>query len=107
MTPPRPRVRPALDLAFAVLLLAADAAACLMAVLMMGLRGLGWGAPPDFGPPPFDWVPVGWFAALAAAVAATGWALRSHGWRAAAWTQLGAAGLLALGTAAATVSSGG
>ncbi|GHF88831.1 DUF6234 family protein [Streptomyces filamentosus] len=89
------RVRPALDVSFAVVVLVADALCTLMTMVLAALRNMGAADPRHPRPAPVDWVPVWWFAGLAAVVAVTGWALRSHGWRAAGGTQLCAAGLLA------------
>ncbi|MFD4372813.1 hypothetical protein [Streptomyces sp. NPDC058486] len=105
MTSPRPPGRPALDVALAVLALAADVLAALAVMVVTAARGLGRGAPQGPGPYPADWAPVWWFAGLTALVAVTGRVLWRRGLRAAAWTQLGAAGLLAVVTVVTVVAS--
>lgn len=99
MTPSGRRVHPALDAVFAAVVLMADAFVALPAVLMMGVRAMGRGAPPATVPAPADRVPFRWFAFVTAAVAVTGRAPRSRGRHAAAWTRFAAAGLLGILTA--------
>ncbi|MFD8015535.1 hypothetical protein [Streptomyces sp. NPDC058955] len=104
MTTAPPRVRPLPDLALSVLLLAADALVTVAVMVLMGLRAMGDVRYPGPPPPP-DWVPACWFAGLAAVTGVTCWALRSQGWRLAAWTQLVATGLLAVLTAVVAVAT--
>ncbi|MFB7516936.1 DUF6234 family protein [Streptomyces sp. NPDC056144] len=100
-TTPRPRVRTAHDVLFALALLLLDGVLALITLFMLGLRA--WTSVHervDTWPPPMDWIPVLLFVTMTAGLLLLAFALRRGGWPWSAGAQFLAAGLLAVATVA-------